>query len=1187
MFCTRYYTLSNAQTRARRTQARVFGGDHLGQKGMVKFFVVDTELSALRAIYRCAPLDRNYYELLDSERPCLAYFDVDVSLKAMEGEYAEGLARVLSYSMFRDLTTFHRECVRNGMSDDILQYLRVFMMRFMRRELSDIFGRDVGVRFLDASDSRKFSLHIHTDVPLQSHVVEGNPLACELNRRLLKKIWMLWRSATETDPNLVRLILLFPRKLPTDVKNASVEGVFDCSVYSRNRLFRLFGNTKKGSYRFLRKCSTDGSSVEPLPERLGDLCSIAASYLIQRLQGLDFSDEIAPRVYCFDASASAYSSTASRRAYALRPSDIKGSETPLTTYEGWDGDIRRTGLACFLECRGGGNSPRVPSEGSAIKRNNNGALTRRMCQSSRCGDDSRCRVILSDDLLYLEGAKDGIQAANLGKGDVVHCLECDLTTEGAPDNNPSAVALETDDLDIAYYCFACEKLFVVRHRVDYDGFKEEADVKVFLGDDDRYFSERILRDVFDADRHKVVAVNARMGTGKTEAASRVLAGKSRILLVTYRQSLARQLASRFNAFLYLEDSGRVHSSDRDRVVVCLDSLMRVAPEGYEYIVLDEAGFIRRHFMGSTMRGKREMIYDRLAAILNYSKKILLLQDGLTQADIEFYTLLLHSNSLRNSAVKIYVEKKSHLVDARLSTDLHSVLCLLHDHIKAGKKVFVPVSLKRLAVVLYDFVITKCFPPSYRSDEQWTRKVCLVVGVEDICRGVRNGLEFIDRYTEFDVVIATSVLETGVSLDGHYTHVVGFFHRIPLTHRSQVQLVNRVRCPERIDVYLEKGLNFRQRVNKKLLARMFVTETVVSPPFRSTYVDIVSENADVYNHNELLWEDNWESQLFEPRYGSEGPSPEVIKCFQKLIKAHTTGIRKYLQSTEVTSVTFDSERRAALIRDQALLREDGVLRLLRKEALWMAKTLKCEVEHLDRRFWRTIFYFMLDGHERMEQSARHDSPWQEVLRCSGERGDTAPFLTAAVVQVGRRLMMCTFGAALPRDGASFYVTDTTFPTLISELKRIQRWIGTRNYTHTVGLLGPFIRQLQALFGSEKSVNRKLVELFRKVTPFAFRCNKRKTVQLHGEYVVVRAISLHWPVSLGIILAGSIRTYLYDDVLLRAMGDALDRKEETSFRSNFDEWARSQTGAAHCGETAEQENDERGSHTTDSIPGDSDR
>ena len=75
------------------------------------------------------------------------------------------------------------------------------------------------------------------------------------------------------------LMLLFPFNFQVNVKTASVRGIFECCVYLRSRLFRMYGNTKKGSDRVLKKCDTSGS-VLPLPTDWRTIAKIGASNLI-------------------------------------------------------------------------------------------------------------------------------------------------------------------------------------------------------------------------------------------------------------------------------------------------------------------------------------------------------------------------------------------------------------------------------------------------------------------------------------------------------------------------------------------------------------------------------------------------------------------------------------------------------------------------------------------------------------------------------------------------------------------------------------------------------------------------------------------------------------------------------------------------------------------------------------------
>ena len=1150
--------------------------------------MVATEAAALECIYRALPGDRNYYELLDSSKPCLAYFDIDLQVEQKAGEeYLSCLEKALPFEILAQFRDFVGALHENGFPLETIRQLRNFLFAFIQTELLDIVGRRVKVRFLDASGLRKFSIHIHTDLVLEANIVEGNGLACELNRRLLHRVWKNVSEARRAVPardQTLAMMLLLPNKLPLrSNKDASVHGIFDCSVYSRNRLFRLFGNCKRGSPRFLQEWDSSSGEVITLPTGWRELAKRGEIYLIQRAAGFGGGEII----WRTNPLKNIFSSANAQRAYTMRSAGKKQNEGLLMPRETWENEVVNIGLTALFTSDGSDRGEEGNERNRSLVRN--APPIRESCFA----------VVLSTEKVFVENDRgDGISAGELQRGQVIHCRDCDLTARGEPDQRPSAVAIQTDDLDIGYYCFSCQKTFIVRHTVDYEGFKEEANLILRLGPDEPYFSYRTLQHLFQGNEStRVLAVNARMGTGKTEAVKNLLRTKRNVLVLTYRQTLAKQLAQRFEADLYLRESGRLDSANYSRVVVCVDSLLRVDSPGYDYVVLDEAGFIRRHFLGRTMRDKRMVVYERLGVILNHARAIIMLQDGLTDADIEFYTLLLECGDTRIS--KVYVEKRSHLKDALISFSLKDTLAVVHDKIKQGKKVFLPVALKKQAVVLYDFIITYCRPEEYRygpeanngtqdslgpvpdeedflgpvsqgvslcdrsqsaasdtadehalnEEDQWLKKVCLVVGIDEMCRGVRNGLDFIDRYTDFDVAIATSVLETGVSLENHFTDVIGFFTRIPLPHRSQVQLVNRVRNPESMILYAERGLPQRHRTNKKELSKLYATEVAVAEQFISTFVDVQSECADVLNNNNKLWVENWGSAPLPPQTADSN----FYKLYLRLYNEHRQGVRKYLQEVEeISTSTFTSDFRASLIREEATLQQEGILNVFTKRAVRLAKELECSPEHLRRVYWRTTLYFMLEIHTRTPAAAQLDTEWSEMIASSGRTGNTKPFDTIALVQIGRRLMTCLFGSPTPKDKESYAVSDETYPQLLGSLKDIQQYVGARNYTHAFGLVGGRIRDIRRAFDENKSINKILKGMLDKTTPFTFNCRRRCTRHLHGFPQEVRSITVKWPIDvIGIVLGGAKRPRRWG-YAMKNVREAIDNQDAQEFRGKTREW-----------------------------------
>jgi hypothetical protein len=106
------------------------------------------------------------------------------------------------------------------------------------------------------------------------------------------------------------------------------------------------------------------------------------------------------------------------------------------------------------------------------------------------------------------------------------------------------------------------------------------------------------------------------------------------------------------------------------------------------------------------------------------------------------------------------------------------MTVLKKTISMGGNVFVYCCQPSDAEALYRTVIngTLCKPLDYSSVE-WHDRVALVTGLAVFPKGEIDGVnEFNSTHTEFDQAIVTSLLETGVSLSGQFTHVFAHFMR---------------------------------------------------------------------------------------------------------------------------------------------------------------------------------------------------------------------------------------------------------------------------------------------------------------------------------------------------------------------------------------------------------------------------
>jgi hypothetical protein len=102
----------------------------------------------------------------------------------------------------------------------------------------------------------------------------------------------------------------------------------------------------------------------------------------------------------------------------------------------------------------------------------------------------------------------------------------------------------------------------------------------------------------------------------------------RILVVTFRQLLAQQLAERFGFLCYVDLTNEELVSSPDMLTICLNSITKLGSYMYDYLILDECGLIRRHSMSTTLYKSLEVVYNSFKYLLTNAQHVVMLQDGI-------------------------------------------------------------------------------------------------------------------------------------------------------------------------------------------------------------------------------------------------------------------------------------------------------------------------------------------------------------------------------------------------------------------------------------------------------------------------------------------------------------------------------------------------------------------------------
>lgn len=842
-------------------------------------------------------------------------------------------------------------------------FIRRCIMKRTKTQLQELFTEPVAVEIdvLDSSTTKKLSLHIHTNLGIYQWHVEGSVLCSLLNIALttellrsvksvnemcecpgticicgvperwdVEKIFGLYEPceckvhgalSTSITEDMIVLAMTWPWHVKTkSVKDLCQHGLADHAVYSRKRLFRLIGNSKIGKSNALKEVDKRTGDIRRLPDTAEDLLTLwEQKYRIKAAKRdtiIHFVDK--DTFGCLYISPSAFHSIQSRPLpygeIPLHPGSSMVYNGPLSLKVPHVNVLRELG---------------IDVEGTALRQSAREAQWKEPPVVSRhvdrVQDEPKYEIMRSDVALYGDSFVP-VMAGDVDPGAVLHCPKCDIRN-GEPDGNPSMRALEDrGSLETSLYAFCCRTFFVIRHVVDYEGFKTSAFIipenQQYITADDFIRDTHVLPEVrcgpFAQARaigkRLLIAVNAPMGSGKTYAASSLVQrhfAEDGFLIVTYRRALARQLAERFNCECYLDLPGHKDINEK-RLVICTNSMGRMHrgqnAVNYACVVFDEAAFIRKHFVQGTMvtRQQRKVAYDGCCRYARNAAVVIIMQHALSNKDVSFYQSM--SGISSEDTRRIYKTRQALQDIYEITNDRKLWILTLQQRILANKFVFIPCSTVQDAEVLYILITGDkgLFRPQRFTAEAWKERVALLTSGRCEPRALLNCVEeFPLNYKLFSVAICTSTLETGVSLTHHYEHVFGTFRKLPIVHTTQAQLANRVRNAKEALLFVEPGKPFVYMTEAKRIARELSKDItdIEDSIFHDTVAEVMSEKADTFNFNDILWHEVENAKKLpdlDPDSQEAAEAEEIMTVYSNVVSSNRASVRSYQLSKQTQS-----------------------------------------------------------------------------------------------------------------------------------------------------------------------------------------------------------------------------------------------------------------------------------------------
>jgi hypothetical protein len=321
------------------------------------------------------------------------------------------------------------------------------------------------------------------------------------------------------------------------------------------------------------------------------------------------------------------------------------------------------------------------------------------------------------------------------------------------------------------------------------------------------FSERFLRIL--PLTPGVLLVRSPMSSGKTFGLQKLLRSARRVLVITHRQSLARDLARRLDIFCYLD--GKTKILNQDRMVICVNSLHRISYMDYDLVILEESEQLLRHLSGLTsIKEKPHINHESFERCVRQARQVLALDAQLS--DLSVRTLEFIRPNERFSVWRNNFPCRKQLRMHGTKPELISAFerAVMERNRGTGKPVALVTNSKTIAHQQYER-IRKDFP----------KLKCLVISSRTTGDAEIQALlkDFDSEGSQYDVILASPTMSTGVSIEQLDFRVFGVFAANINCHTDCAQAISRFRLAEQVDVFVAKGNSPTYRASQIVETRL--------------------------------------------------------------------------------------------------------------------------------------------------------------------------------------------------------------------------------------------------------------------------------------------------------------------------------------------------------------------------------
>ena len=465
----------------------------------------------------------------------------------------------------------------------------------------------------------------------------------------------------------------------------------------------------------------------------------------------------------------------------------------------------------------------------------------------------------------------------------------------------------------------------------------------------------------------MIALCSPKGTGKTKLIAALLTDQERVLSLTHRIALGRNLCTR-TALHYRGDLDKlkgqyIHASGYTlRIGSCVDGLLSLDPNHFAGgdLVLDEAVQLVRHLLTSATcarDGKRPALLARFRALVKNAKRVLI-----ADADLDNATLL-YLQDLRGDNAPVFLIKNDfepapyacRFLAAPDRTAITGELLGAIAQLPPGKVLFVATDSKATSKALHRLI----------TQQQPAKRVLLLNSETTGGECEREFLQTPDVVLErgdYDIVLCSPSVATGVSIEcqGIVETVYGIFTGVSATDADMSQSLSRVREPvERVIWCAKTGSNYAKvsrSVNPLEVRSHLQSQTNATVQLlRSSLKEDVLAGVDAID-----WRSDPHIALYSQLAAEQNRS---MRCLREAL---LTRLRFEGNALTVEDQASDPALRALLTQTRADLQRLSAEALVTTETLTYTEVLALEQkeslspeEHLAMQKWHLLDFYDLE------------------------------------------------------------------------------------------------------------------------------------------------------------------------------------------------------------------------------------